>query len=960
MCRPREDHRPPPSRSTPAGAGWEEDGLHLLARDRGSDADALISSVHSQLATSLDITDILVVAERECRTCPPSTLRGDTGTGPMSSVEERMRRDRMTSSECPALVLASLYNGMLDIVGDCRNDVQEGHGSAGVLGTAGMGAQWDAGSPEDTRGAILRPSLANFVKIFGNVPITADSTSVEKGRTVGSTADRLRLGRLDHQDVSPRPCEFHPGGQQQPSGSPVLHEGDAAVAPFHQLLALRFLHQAVRRWPRLTVKLMQELGLWDILFSHRFLSGGSLYISRAIEGRCEPPALAPINNDSCAFTNVSKADYHAIGWGLVRDGTLLLLEAVVTVRCLLDVEREKPMQGPQEPAEGRSVGVHCSGPDRSREIEQFVSILTSSENSRPCAITAWQGCRWLRAAFSMESDLGSGLLLPSPLRVAVLRLAFQCCDHGNDARSDARVSRKVSWPLVHSSLSLALNVVRASQRGILFETSVAHALNGGRLSGEVVKPSVKSRAHHPTVSMTSEASSPCLHPSTTWWASGSGGSRTPASVNSLSPRAGRSFSFGDIHAQPQPPPKPPRPLPEVLFKAALDTRARSAVLFMATTLGAEACTEALVSLDVHGAGGEWQDFEGEEECASKQEVATAVISGLVEGYMCLCERAAVATVSGPAASDNGQGLLLDALNGACAFIRSGASQPTASVSMGENPSSSVGGDVQGAAGGTEVDLWQGQVRKGGKGVSPLLQEAFREHSAPARLLVALESIVCGPVTPGPSAESPPVLTEFCANIVMTSLSLFTSMMSGNSTGKRAFRQALSEHYDGKKTQPDRGAWAIPDGAWVHGGSSFVALANLVGMVPPASLCQALMEMLMDGEVPACILQIPHTNNGGENDQPSGVSGQDRPGREDDPEGREEDANTWEPPEIRNPFVVPLIFQLVPGWPASQQNIILQVFRKLLKGAGGGMVNRSLCCDVQPALMDQVRHITTGA
>ncbi|CAN0471986.1 unnamed protein product, partial [Hapterophycus canaliculatus] len=72
----------------------------------------------------------------------------------------------------------------------------------------------------------------------------------------------------------------------------------------------------------------------------------------------------------------------------------------------------------------------------------------------------------------------------------------------------------------------------------------------------------------------------------------------------------------------------------------------------------------------------------------------------------------------------------------------------------------------------------------------------------------------------------------------------------------------------------------------------------------------------------------------------------------------EDDNTWEPPEIRNPFVVPLIFRLLPGWPASQQDVTMRAFRKLLKGAGGGMVNRSLCCDVQPALMDQVCQVTT--
>ncbi|CAN0592742.1 unnamed protein product, partial [Ectocarpus sp. 12 AP-2014] len=51
-----------------------------------------------------------------------------------------------------------------------------------------------------------------------------------------------------------------------------------------------------------------------------------------------------------------------------------------------------------------------------------------------------------------------------------------------------------------------------------------------------------------------------------------------------------------------------------------------------------------------------------------------------------------------------------------------------------------------------------------------------------------------------------------------------------------------------------------------------------------------------------------------------------------------------------------MFQLLPDWPASEQENILKVFQLLLKGAGGGTVNRSLCCDVQPALMDQLLHI----
>ncbi|CAM9504961.1 unnamed protein product, partial [Scytosiphon promiscuus] len=477
--------------------------------------------------------------------CPPLALRGDVGTGTMVSPEERGSRDRVPSPGRPALVLVALYNGMLDVVGDCETGVREGCGSAGPVETAATGVRGEAGLAVDTRSAILRSALVSFVEIFDDLTAISDLTSGEQGKTVRSNADRLWPGRLDRHDASPRPRECRRGTQGRRNGSLVSHEGGAIVAPFHQLLALRFLHEAVRRWPSRTVRLMLELGLWDVLFSQRFLSGGSWHISRAIEGaiegRDEAHSHASATNGSSAPSDVPGD--HAIGWGLVRDGTLLLLEAVVIVRCLLPFGRENLIQHPQEPKGGRRVGVRNSGPTKSHEIEQFVGVLTSSDGSRPCAMIALQGCRWLRVVISMESAFGSNVLLPSSVRVAVLRLAFRWCDHGNDARSDAWVSRKVGWPLVHSSLSLAMDVVRTSRRGVLFKTAVAYAMDDGRSSGEVVAPSGKSRAHRPTASMTSEASSPCLHPSSAWWASGSGGSQTPVSVNSLSPRAGRSFSL---------------------------------------------------------------------------------------------------------------------------------------------------------------------------------------------------------------------------------------------------------------------------------------------------------------------------------------------------------------------------------------------------------------------------------
>ncbi|CAM9830502.1 unnamed protein product, partial [Laminaria digitata] len=76
------------------------------------------------------------------------------------------------------------------------------------------------------------------------------------------------------------------------------------------------------------------------------------------------------------------------------------------------------------------------------------------------------------------------------------------------------------------------------------------------------------------------------------------------------------------------------------------------------------------------------------------------------------------------------------------------------------------------------------------GVSPLLQETFREHWASARLLAVLESAVAGPLT----LTSPVIPIENCVDVVSTSLALFTSMMAGNSLCKKAFQRAVVERY----------------------------------------------------------------------------------------------------------------------------------------------------------------------
>ncbi|CAM9274175.1 unnamed protein product, partial [Ectocarpus sp. 13 AM-2016] len=269
-------------------------------------------------------------------------------------------------------------------------------------------------------------------------------------------------------------------------------------------------------------------------------------------------------------------------------------------------------------------------------------------------------------------------------------------------------------------------------------------------------------------------------------------------------------------------------------------------------------------------------------------------------YICLCERAAVATVAGSAATDDGPSLLLDALHGACALMRLEAPR-----NMDEASASDRGG-IQGASGGAENGPSSRPTRQGDTGVLPLLQETFREHWASARLLVVLES-VAGDLAASRSTPKSSVPKEGCSEIVTACLSLFTAMMARNSLGKKAIRRALSEHYFGRKDSPGAVPSSMPGGAagWGIGGSSFVALAHLAGVVSPASMCESLVEMLMDGEVPECILETGRGQLGG--------ATRIEEGHNCGPEGREEDSDASSPPEIRNPFVVPLIFQLLPDW-----------------------------------------------
>lgn len=904
--RLREKHTPSPS--TSAGYRWAADGLQLLGHGRVADTERLVCSLHARLLTSLDAADILALANGRTSRPPPSP-RGNgeaaAEAGAASAMDGPPRASPL--SQRSVLLLMDFFNGMLEIVGDCEDGRGGGRGSAETSGTGHVG--FGVGTGDGVHGAVLQSALTSLVEFLGD-PKTLPTTASPGNSGARDDLDIRSLpGRGVREKFPPDPEGCIRENRERANQSSASRSVDsAAAAPVRQLIALRFLHQAVRRWPWPTVKLMQQAGLWDVLFSDRFLSGGSRQITRAIE--CLRVSTADDGH------GVSDG---GVGWGLVHDGTLLLLETVVIVRCFRLVGPGESAKWGIEQGGRRAIEEQGSGP----EITQYVSFLAGGEGSRPSAVATMQGCRWLRAIVAMETAVGTSVLQPQSLRVTALCLSFQLCDSGNCTDSDSPVSGELAWPLVHTSLSLAVALVSSNNEvtagELLFQAAVAYALDAEVPFGVMVPAPAKSRAHRPTASLTSDASSPAGHAINAWGNPSSGGSRTPASINSLSPRGAPSVLFGDNHNQMPSPRKPPRPLPEVLFKAALDPRARHAVLNFIVLLGVEAGREALASLDVHQRrGGQGVQCLDDGELSGVRETAATVLSGLAEGFLCLCERAAVATVAGSAASDDGPGLLLDALHGACALMRSKVPQ----------------GDKKTGAEQARTGSLSGPVTGGDNGVLPLLQEAFREHWASGRLLVVLESVAGGRTAASSATPNlPPVSTEICSGIVAASLSLFTAMMAGNSLGKRAFQRALSDH-NGRKSAPSGAVPSSPLGA-VNGGFSFIPLADLAGVIPPSTLCSALMDMLMDGEVPARVLEamVMHEETEGEG-------------------GGEEHAST---PEIRNPFVVPLVFRLLPDWPASEQERMMTVFRSLLTGAGGGMVNRSLCCEVQPTLMDQVRH-----
>ena len=952
----------------------------MLARDRGPDAVAVASALHSRLVASLAVSDILILAQSGGGLRCPQASQGEVdessphGDCDALTVDAEDVPSEAPLPECSLVVLMRFHDSMLSIIGDCAVIAERCHGSAhppretGARET-GAGVAACIEGVVESHSAVLRSALMGFLELVVGSHVVSCTQSANDDVGAGDGSSREQSA---DKAIPLRPRVFLES-QGKPSRLPSAGEHDKAVAPVPQLVALRFFLQAVLRWPRLAVKLMQEIGVWDILFSERFLSGGTRLVARAIESLAEEPvpsrvaaATAALGSDGPSTPdNGRSVGDGAIGWGLLHDATLLLLEAVTVSRCLLRMEKMAAESSAQRHTRNqgkpklRAIGGDDLGPDRPSEVRKYVSFLARDESTQSSPITAIQGCRWLSAVVATELAVGGGMLLPTTLRVAAVRLAFRFCDRGNVIGSESRGLGRAAWPLVHTSLCLVRDLVNANWlqgEGLLFQTAAAIALDVDAAS---VMPAatVKSRAHRATASMTSDASTPTLHTANTGWAPESAGSRTPLSVDNASPRMCRSFSFADASLSPL----KPRSLPEMLFKAALDPRARCAALYFAAKLGVESDTEMMYSRDVdvwspkcptRQQGGRRSGGNDARRSLAKRETVVEVLSGLVEGYLCLCERAAAATLAGSADPDDGEVLLLDALNGACMLMRLDA--PSYKPIERARARGVRDGPGFRAVG---VPSWDARTRY--SGVSPLLQETFREHWASARLLAVLESVVAGSLT----LMSPAVTISNCVDVMSTSLALFTSMMAGNSLCKKAFQRAVIERY----ARNIAASAAVAPSSQPHGvagaakridGGSFAAIADLAAVVPAERLSCALMEMLMDGEVPACVLEVTKAGPGHERGWGDGGNDQRLEGVGGDVASRDGGSGSRtvvSPPEIRNPLAVPLIFELLPAWPVLEQERMMKAFRLLLRGTGGGMVNRSLCCDIKPALMDQVRE-----
>lgn len=909
--------------STVEKSGWQEDGLEKFARRKGPSASVLVDSLQDRLSTTLNDIDIWgLELEGRSREEGQGIVLGKGGERRAMSEGDRASAYR---------ALGAFRSGILDVIADCATQTREGTSRQSV---EAKGIAVDVGG-EVVGTSITTDSLA--MKPVESVLRSATNCFVELFLYRGDppvASTQHKLGHTDRGTDRAQPRRTTKGC------APVtaIHEAGAAC-PTRQLVALSFFLQVMRRWPRLAIKLMRDGGVWDLLFSDHFLAGGSCLIAGAIDIMESPnigvPAAATNQDSDRSSNGDSESDFVddvVVGWGLVHNATLVLLEAVMVAGQIFRAETfgAKSGAGAQEMKRKQGQNAPLVLPNEPLEVGVYMRFLAGGNNCRPSSIASIQGCRWLGDALATEPLFGGGLTLLSPsLRATALRLAFTIFDRGQGCGLDSRVFRTTTWPLLHASFSLAVDLVSAEgpdQTDALFQAAATFSTAAG-----VAVPDI----HRRTASLTSDASTHGIQALGTSWTAGSIGSCTPGSNSTDSPRLRSTFYFGDIQLAP---PQLPPPLPELLFKAALDPRLRRAAFFMITRLGVQA---GRVGLAVSGQATKCSlEFNAGASWGMRDTVAE-VLSGLVEGYLCLCERAAaiiapaaLSTEVGTGDGEDGLMLLLDALKGAGALIRAEESAPDVTTGV------SVVNAEDGAESRTPT-----RVRLGNWGLSPLLQEAFREHWAFARLLVVLER-VAGPVSVGPSTDSNARLksTEGYPEIVKTCLSLLTALMAGNSLGKKAFRNAIAEHVGSvaSVTMATRTATAATSSTGasatngVNGTGCFAALAGLASVVPPVPLLRTLMEMLMDGELPDDVL--PQTDG-----DVSCETG----------ERREAVDATSSPAEIRNPLVVPLVFRLLPDWPASEQRLAMDAFRLLLGGTSRGMVNRSMCCDVQPSLIDQV-------
>lgn len=700
------------------------------------------------------------------------------------------------------------------------------------------------------------------------------------------------------------------------SGRSEGGDPDAADDPILTLVSLSFFLQAVKRWPRHAIKMLREVGVWSTLFSERVLTRASRVVIRAL---VTPRADVDRASGAAAFfcdSPLNGASYVEVGWGLVHDLSLLLLETSVVAGQILQTESAITTRAanPRQLQYQRVKSVErfdaAAFPEDLEEVKEFLRFFTWGGDGLSHYLSGIQGCMLLRAIISTESS-GCGALLPPPLRVSTLCLAFHLCDRAHGVKSDAIARKELAWRQAHASMLLALDLVSSEQgedQHLLFQATLAFASNLSEQGGSVqvalseASSATKTRGHQIKASIRDD-----------------GESYLNASVGSspsLSPRKSlRGAPIQSYHGQ-------SRSIPEILFEAAVDPRIRHAVFHLATELGAQAC-ETYVTPKICCARYS-AAREGREKPAE-------VLSGLVEGYLNLCERA-TAELSH---EHRGLGLLQDALLGACALMR-----------CGKRPTCWECSDGHWSQSGGVVVTAPGCARAPDLRVSSL-QEVFREHRAFVRLLDVLENVVSDALDPSIPLRMPFAVTPVtCSDVIMVCLSFFTGLMAGNSLGKNAFRKALAEHSDSKVMSTSALSGV---GKWADEGS-FLALADLTHPVPANALSEALVEMMMDGEHLSFDFDETEAYGYGlGNDTGASAANNARANR------KAERIGVTSPPEIRNPLVVPLIFRLLPDWPTAVQFRTMASFRRLLGGSGGGVINRSVCCDVKPALMDQVRR-----